>query len=163
MTLDDLPEKRVRVTGVGQSAVGRPSPRSAFQLTLDACLQAIDDAGLAVDEIDGVVNHFGKVAGAGARERQVRRDVRQELRTRLIDVLVGRELGRFGAGQRRIGSARFLVDLHEIVGMRQWSAESQRQGQRQAACAHHRFHPRKNPESLRRTLTARSGAAVRRA
>lgn len=65
MTLDDYPEKRVRVTGVGQSAVGRPSPRSAFQLTLDACLQAIDDAGLAVDEIDGVVNHFGKVAGAG--------------------------------------------------------------------------------------------------
>ncbi len=59
------PEKQVRITGIGQSKVGRPSDRSAMQLTLDACLQAIDDAGLSVDEIDGLTCHFGKVAGAG--------------------------------------------------------------------------------------------------
>jgi acetyl-CoA acetyltransferase len=65
MRREDHPEKQVRITGIGQSAVGRPSERSAMQLTLDACLEAIADAGLAVDQIDGVVNHFGKVAEGG--------------------------------------------------------------------------------------------------
>lgn len=63
--LDGYPEKQVRITGIGQSKVGRPSERSAMRLTLDACMQAIEDAGLSVDEIDGLVNHFGKVAGGG--------------------------------------------------------------------------------------------------
>ena len=65
MQLDGYPEKQVRITGIGQSRVGRPSDRSAMRLTLDACLQAIADAGLSVDQIDGLVNHFGKVAGGG--------------------------------------------------------------------------------------------------
>jgi len=63
--LDSLPEKQVCITGIGQSKVGRPSERSPMQLTLDACLEAIADAGLAVDQIDGLVNHFGKVAEGG--------------------------------------------------------------------------------------------------
>lgn len=58
-------EAQVRITGIGQSKVGRPSDRSAMQLTLDACLEAIADAGLSVDDIDGLLNHFGKVSGGG--------------------------------------------------------------------------------------------------
>lgn len=61
----EKPEAQVRITGIGQSKVGRPSDRNAMQLTLDACLEAIADAGLSVDEIDGLVNHFGKVSGGG--------------------------------------------------------------------------------------------------
>ena len=40
--------------GVGQSAIGRRLDRSGFQLTLDAVLAAIDDAGLRVGDIDGL-------------------------------------------------------------------------------------------------------------
>jgi len=47
-------EKDVAITGIGQSEVGRPVAKSAMQLTLDACLEAIADAGLTRDDIDGV-------------------------------------------------------------------------------------------------------------
>jgi acetyl-CoA acetyltransferase len=47
-------EQRAVISGVGQSAIGREVPRSGFQLTLDAVLAAIEDAGLTVDDIDGL-------------------------------------------------------------------------------------------------------------
>jgi acetyl-CoA acetyltransferase len=47
-------EQRALVSGVGQSAIGRRLDRSGFQLTLDAILAAVDDAGLTVDDIDGL-------------------------------------------------------------------------------------------------------------
>jgi acetyl-CoA acetyltransferase len=47
-------EQRAVISGVGQSAIGRQLDRSGFQLTLDAVLAAIDDAGLTVDDIDGL-------------------------------------------------------------------------------------------------------------
>jgi acetyl-CoA acetyltransferase len=65
MQLEGYPEKQVRITGIGQSKVGRPSDRTPLQLTLDACLEAIKDAGLSVDQIDGLTNHFGKIPDAG--------------------------------------------------------------------------------------------------
>lgn len=54
MTFDRLLEKDVAITGVGQSEVGRPSSLSAMKLTVDACREAIEDAGLTRDDIDGV-------------------------------------------------------------------------------------------------------------
>jgi acetyl-CoA acetyltransferase len=51
---DRLFEKDVAITGIGQSEVKRPSAKSAMRLTLDAALQAITDAGLTRDDIDGV-------------------------------------------------------------------------------------------------------------
>lgn len=42
------------ITGVGQSEVARPSARSAMQLTVDAALAAMCDAGLTAKDIDGV-------------------------------------------------------------------------------------------------------------
>ena len=47
-------EHRAVISGVGQSEVGRQLERSGFQLTLDAILTAIADAGLTVDDIDGL-------------------------------------------------------------------------------------------------------------
>ena len=47
-------ERRAVISGIGQSAIGRQVDRSGFQLTLDAILAAIDDAGLSVDDIDGL-------------------------------------------------------------------------------------------------------------
>ena len=59
------PEKQVCITGAGQSAVGRPSPRSALQLTLDACDAAIADAGLTLAEIDGLATYPGPTGDGG--------------------------------------------------------------------------------------------------
>jgi len=47
-------EKNVAITGIGQSEIARPSQKTAMQLTADACLQAIADAGLKRSDIDGV-------------------------------------------------------------------------------------------------------------
>ena len=50
----DLFERRAVISGVGQSAIGRQVDRSGFQLTIDAVLAAVADAGLTVDDIDGL-------------------------------------------------------------------------------------------------------------
>ncbi|MDX6745121.1 thiolase C-terminal domain-containing protein [Actinocorallia sp. A-T 12471] len=50
----DLFERRAVISGVGQSAIGRRLDRSGFQLTLDAVLAAIADAGLTVADVDGL-------------------------------------------------------------------------------------------------------------
>ena len=47
-------EKNVAITGIGQSEIARPSQKTAMQLTADACLQAIADAGLKRSDIDGI-------------------------------------------------------------------------------------------------------------
>ena len=62
--IDRRYEKNVAITGIGQSEVGRPSKLSAMRLTLDAALEAIADAGLRREDIDGVAcwpgdNHNG--------------------------------------------------------------------------------------------------------
>jgi acetyl-CoA acetyltransferase len=53
------PEQRAVISGVGQSAIGRQVDRSGMQLTLDAILAAVADAGLTVDDIDGLAVYPG--------------------------------------------------------------------------------------------------------
>jgi acetyl-CoA acetyltransferase len=64
MSLDKL-ERHACITGAAQSEVGRPSSRSALQLTADACLAAIADAGLGVADIDGIATYPGKSSEGG--------------------------------------------------------------------------------------------------
>lgn len=59
-------EKNVAIVGVGQSEVGRPSSRSAMQLTVDAALEAIADAGLNPNDIDGVCSWPGDNSNGGS-------------------------------------------------------------------------------------------------
>ena len=54
MSPTDYFEKRVVISGVGQSQIGRQVDRSGFQLTLDAIGAAVADAGLTMDDIDGL-------------------------------------------------------------------------------------------------------------
>ena len=53
------PEKQVAVTGIGQSEISRGSELSALRLTVDACKAAVQDAGLSLKDIDGVVTYPG--------------------------------------------------------------------------------------------------------
>jgi acetyl-CoA acetyltransferase len=50
----DYFEQRAVISGVGQSAIARQLSRSGFQLTLDAVLAAVDDAGLTLEDVDGL-------------------------------------------------------------------------------------------------------------
>jgi acetyl-CoA acetyltransferase len=63
--VEGLPEKQACITGIGQSKVGRPSSRTALQLTTDACLQAIADAGLTLTDIDGITTYPGRMTDGG--------------------------------------------------------------------------------------------------
>jgi acetyl-CoA acetyltransferase len=49
------------VTGIGMSEVGVRLTRSPLGLTLDAVREALDDAGLTIDQIDGVATYPGKM------------------------------------------------------------------------------------------------------
>jgi acetyl-CoA acetyltransferase len=49
-----VPERQAIISGIGRSAIGRRLGLDSLELTLDACLAAIADAGLAPDDIDGL-------------------------------------------------------------------------------------------------------------
>ena len=59
-------EQRAIISGIGQSDVGRRLGRTGLDLTIDAALEAIADAGLTTDDIDGIATYPGAGGGAGA-------------------------------------------------------------------------------------------------
>jgi acetyl-CoA acetyltransferase/uncharacterized OB-fold protein len=56
-------EDKVALTGVGSSRIGRRLMVDPLALTVQACLRAVDDAGLTLDEIDGLATYPGGPAG----------------------------------------------------------------------------------------------------
>src|SRR4029450_1935888 len=75
MAVDPI-ERRTVISGVGQSDIGRRLYRDPLDLTLDACMEAIPDAGLTTRDIDGIATYPGPSAqppgfsGAGLVEVQ---------------------------------------------------------------------------------------------
>jgi acetyl-CoA acetyltransferase len=65
---------RAVISGIGQSAVGRRLGRYGIDLAVEAVLLAVEDAGLGIDDIDGVASYPGPVmaeagfAGAGTHD-----------------------------------------------------------------------------------------------
>ncbi len=57
-------EHKVAITGIGMSEVGRRLGRNPITLTMEACNQAVADAGLTMDDIDGLSTY----PGGGARD-----------------------------------------------------------------------------------------------
>jgi acetyl-CoA acetyltransferase/uncharacterized OB-fold protein len=55
-------EHKAVLSGIGRSAMGRRLMVDPLSLTIDACLQAVADAGLTLDDIDGLSTY----PGAGA-------------------------------------------------------------------------------------------------
>jgi len=64
------------ISGIGQSDVGRRLGRGALDLTVDACLAALDDAGLTREDVDGLATYPGNMdtppgfSGVGVVELQ---------------------------------------------------------------------------------------------
>lgn len=74
--------RRACITGVGQSEIGRRLYRDPLALTLEGCLAAIHDAGLTVDQIDGLSTYpgsFGPAGFSGAGAYDVHDGLRLEL------------------------------------------------------------------------------------
>ncbi len=95
----DVLERRTCFTGIGQSEVGRRLGRDPLALTLDACLAAIEDAGLTRDDIDGVSTYPGAgMAGAPGFTGAGVSDVQDALRLNLNWFAGGPELpGQLGS------------------------------------------------------------------
>ncbi len=55
--------KEAYITGIGQSEVGMKLTRHPLLLTVDAVKEALDEAGLSIEQIDGVSTYPGRVAG----------------------------------------------------------------------------------------------------
>ncbi len=79
----DVLERRACITGIGQSDVGRRLGRDPLGLTLDACLAAIEDAGLTRDQIDGLATYPGAMGGAPGFTGAGVTEVHDALRLRL--------------------------------------------------------------------------------
>ena len=74
---------RAIISGIGQSAVGRRLNRTDIDLTIEASLAAIADAGLTVADIDGLATYPGAGAGGPGFTGPGSPEVQDALRLRL--------------------------------------------------------------------------------
>jgi acetyl-CoA acetyltransferase len=58
-----MPNEDAAIVGVGMSGPTRHQPRPGIELAAEAFMDALDDAGLNKDEIDGIVVNIGRPAG----------------------------------------------------------------------------------------------------
>jgi acetyl-CoA acetyltransferase len=69
-------ESKAVISGVGQSDIGRRLYRRPLDLTVDACLDAVADAGLGLADIDGIATYPGAMevppgfSGVGVQDVQ---------------------------------------------------------------------------------------------
>ncbi len=61
-------EHRSVLSGIGRSAMGRRLMVDPLSLTIDACVAAVADAGLTLDDIDGLSTYPGGTIGMGMGE-----------------------------------------------------------------------------------------------
>jgi acetyl-CoA acetyltransferase/uncharacterized OB-fold protein len=61
-------EEQAVITGIGQSQVGRRLMRSAVDLAVEAAERAVADAGLTMDDIDGLATYPGGLGYTGMSE-----------------------------------------------------------------------------------------------
>jgi acetyl-CoA acetyltransferase len=107
LSRDDLIERRACISGIGQSQIGRRLYRNPLELTLDACVAAIADAGLTTRDIDGLSTYPGMAATpagfSGAHATQVHDALRLEL-------------GWYGSGIETSGQLGSVINACLAVG-----------------------------------------------
>src|ERR1700724_1866140 len=110
MSAPELLERRSIISGIGQSDVGRRLGRGELDLTVDACLQAVEDAGLTRDDIDGLATFPGAGVGTGGFAGPATPEVQDALRLKLN----WHDGGLEGPGQLR---AVFAASLAVAAGL----------------------------------------------
>lgn len=81
--MSEILERRALVSGIGQSGVGRRLGRTDLDLTIEACLGAIADAGLTRDDIDGLATYPGAMQGGPGFSGPGSPEVQDALRLKL--------------------------------------------------------------------------------
>ena len=129
----EINERRSAITGVGQSEIGRPLNRDPLGLTLEACLAAIEDAGLRREDIDGLATYPGGSSmgnagftGAGVTE------VHDALRLKLRWFCGGPEgPGQLGSVMNACAAVSTGLAKHVLCFRSVWEATAQGGGRRQ--------------------------------
>ncbi|MGE4649491.1 MAG: thiolase family protein, partial [Myxococcota bacterium] len=124
-------ERRAALTGAGQSEVGRRLGRDPLELTLDACVAAIEDAGLSTRDIDGLATYPGAMGGNPGFSGAGITEVHDALRL---------ELDWFSGGMERSGQLGAVVDAclavacglarHVLCFRSVWEGSAQGKGSR---------------------------------
>jgi acetyl-CoA acetyltransferase len=78
----EINERRAAISGVGLAIAGRRADRSALDLTLDAIFEALGDAGLDIEDIDGLSSWPGVSVTPGMAPVSLR-EVKESLRLEL--------------------------------------------------------------------------------
>lgn len=120
-------EKDVAITGIGQSEVTRGTDRSPLDLTIDAVLEAVTDAGLHLSDIDGLATWpaggseaqgFSPVGTAALQDA-----LRLELNWYLGS---GETSGQLGAIFNAVGSLAAGVTNHVLVYRTVYEAQARK-------------------------------------
>lgn len=119
-------ERSAVISGVGQSQIGRRIYRDPLDLTVDAALAAIADAGLTRDDIDGVATYPGGMdfppgfSGVGVT------DIQEALRLKLKWFAGGMELpGQLGSVVNAIAAVSTGLANHVLCFRTVWEASAQ--------------------------------------
>jgi acetyl-CoA acetyltransferase len=127
----EILERRAAITGIGQSAVGRRLGRDPLELTLDACLAAIEDAGLTRDDIDGVATYPGAMGGQPGFTGAGVTEVHDALRLKLNWFTGGMELpGQLGSVIDACAAVASGLATHVLCFRSVWEATAQGKGGR---------------------------------
>jgi acetyl-CoA acetyltransferase len=126
-------ERKAVVSGIGQSQVGRRIYRDPLDLTIDAVLAAIDDAGLRPSDIDGIATYPGNqdvppgFSGVGVVE------VQDALRLELDWFAGGLESpGQLGSVINAVAAVATGLADHVVCFRTVWEASAQGQKGRSA-------------------------------
>ena len=116
------------LTGAGKSQVGRRLGRTGLDLTLEAVLRAIGDAGLDVDDVDGIASYPGPgvpvagMSGAGIH------DVRNALGLRSRWYMSGQETaGQIGPAIEACMAVSLGLANHVVVFRSVWESTAAQQ------------------------------------
>ena len=116
------------LTGAGKSQVGRRLGRAGLDLTLEAVLRAIADAGLDVDDVDGIASYPGPgvpvagMSGAGIH------DVRNALGLRSRWYMSGQETaGQIGPAIEACMAVTLGLANHVVVFRSVWESTAAQQ------------------------------------
>ncbi|MEE9609423.1 MAG: thiolase family protein [Myxococcota bacterium] len=127
----EILERRAAITGIGQSDVGRRLGREPLELTLDACLAAIEDAGLTREQIDGLATYPGMMAGAPGFTGAGITEVHDALRLKLDWFTGGLELpGQLGSVINACTAVACGLATHVLCFRSVWEATAQGKGGR---------------------------------
>jgi acetyl-CoA acetyltransferase len=118
-------EQLAVIAGVGQSQIGRRLYRDPLDLTVDAALAAIADAGLTRDDIDGVATYPGAMGGVPGFSGVGVTEIQEALRLELDWFAGGSELpGQLGSVVNAVAAVAAGLADHVLCFRTVWEASA---------------------------------------